>query len=69
MNYEQYLKEGKSGKVNFILTNMVAISRSNAELDNMEDIVNKALLRGMIHPKEATRLKREIVDLRKSVTK
>ena len=54
---------------NGILVNMVVIARRKAELDNMDDIVDKALKNNMINSKQHIRLKREIVSLRGSITK
>ena len=54
---------------NGILTNMVAISRSKAELYNMDIMVDKALKRNMINSKQHTRLKVEIKALLGSVMK
>jgi hypothetical protein len=54
---------------NGILTNMVAISRSRKELDNMSTMIDKALKKKMINSKQHMRLKMEIESLMGSVMK
>ena len=70
MSFEDYIRESAIDKsFNGILVNMVAISRRQSELDNVDDIVDKALAKNMINSKQHMRLKKEIKSLRGSITK
>ena len=73
MKFNDYVNEEKlyinemSGKMNNILTNMVAVARREEDMDYVSGVVDKALKSKMINSKQHVKLKKEIEDLRRSL--
>lgn len=64
MDFKKYLIEMSNYKTLF---NMIAISTNKKDLDYAEKTVETANKKGVIHPKEYKRLKKEIISLRKTI--
>ena len=67
MKFKDYIDENISGKVIDTLTNMVAISRKQEDIDYVRGIIKRALEEKFIKPVHANRLNKELDYLEKRI--